>query len=251
MTLKQQKKPINRTFFLIPAILLLSISLPNIYAGDFGYQATNPNGGEVKKVKGDMWTYLSGLSTTNKHVDRIFYITDTGDFSVGVGYYDSTNGVPTESYKWLRYWDEGGVNNNFHFLSATGPSSAGWHSFEVLEVDANTYDLKVDGSSLGTRDCSTASCPNPTIAGVASWGTSTSSSDFVKADFKNLQHDVGTGYKGWQAESTDYKCQNSPSSVGFNKVVDTSMNQIQIDLGATDECSIDLSVWLYNSGGGG
>lgn len=256
MAMTKQNKPTKRTFFVIPAVLLmLFIGLQSAYAGDFGYQATNPDGGEVKKAKGDFWTYLGGLLTSSKHVDRIIYLTDTNDFSVGVGYYDWTNSGGTESYLWLRYWDEGGVNSNFHYLSSTGPSSEGWHSIEVYEVDSNTYDFKVDGSSLNTLDCSTT-CDDPTIAGVASWGSSTSSSDFVRADFKNLQlddaGDADSGYISWNTESTDYKCNNWPSSLKFVlPLTGNSIDQVQIDVGSVDECSVNSDVWLYNGGSGG
>lgn len=254
MTNKEQykNKSSKQTMFLIPVMLLvLTLGIPQAFAGDYGYQGINPSGTEVKKVKGDFWTYVGGLSNSNKHVDRIFYMYDILDFSVGVGYYDWTNGSGTESYKWLRFWDDGGVYSNFHYLSSTGPSSGGWHSAEIYEVDSKTYGFKIDGSSLGNKSHCSVSCPNPTIAGVASWGTSTSASDNVKADFKNLNVDMGSGYNTWNSASTETKCNNSPSSLKFNyPLASNNVDQAQIDLGSVDECSSNSSVWLYASGGG-
>lgn len=253
MTFKQlQNKSSKKTMLFIPVLLLvLTIGMPSAFAGDYGYQAINPTGGEVKKVKGDMWTYVGGLSNSNKHVDRIFYMYDILDFSVGVGYYDWTNGSGTESYKWLRFWDDGGVYSNLHYLSSTGPSSGGWHSGEVYEVSSSTYGFKIDGSSQGNLSLCSGSCPNPTVAGVAAWGTSTSSSDNVKADFKNLKVDTGSGYSSFNSAASETKCNNSPSSLKFNYPLSgNNIDQVQIDLGSVDECSSNSSVWLYASGGG-
>lgn len=257
MTYMQQQKPKQKTFIIIPAILLvLSIGIPSVFAGNYGYQATNPDGGEVTKSKGSFWTYLGGLASSNIHVDRMIYLTDVSGFTVGVGYYDSTNGAGTESYKWLRYWDEGATYDNLHYLSASGPGAEGWSSIEVLEVDSDTYDFKVAGSSQGTLDCHTASCNNPTITGVASWSTSTSGSDRLKADFKDLTvddaGDADSGYISWNTESTDYKCNNSPSTLKFElPLASNNIDQVQIDLGSVDECAVNSSVWLYNGGSGG
>jgi hypothetical protein len=253
MTCKQREK---RTFVFIPALLLiLSLGFPNAFAGDYGYQAIDPDGGEVIKSKGRVWTYQNSLSNNGNHIDRILYVTDVGDFTAGVGYYTSqTSGV--ETYKWLRYWDEGGTYNNQHWLSSTGPSSASWVTIEVYEVDSNTYAFKAGGSSLGNLDCHVATCDSTTITGVASWGTSTSSSDSNIAQFDSLvledTGDADTGYISWNTEANQLKCNNSPSTMKFEwPLSGNNIDYVVIDAGSTDECSIDSSVWLYNGGSGG
>jgi len=245
------------------AILLVLTSIPTViqyvYADMYGYEAIKPSGSftEIKSVSGEVYTYLNSITTNGQHIDRLIYMTNTNDFSMGVGYYDTKSGG-TEFYKWLRYQDNGSINNNNHWLSTTGPSAETWVSLEVVETSSNVFDFKVSGSSQGTLTCN-PSCPNLLIAGAAAWGSGASSSDMnVNTGFQNLKFKRNTDSTalGWAGNYAIWKCANYPNnqnSVGIS--FPSGINAMWVDSVVTDACNYtdgtEVAGYLYNGGAGG
>ncbi len=244
----------SKLLFLPVALLTLSmIVIDAAYGSIWGYQAVKPSGSfnEVIGVKGNIFPYKGGINGANQHVDRMAYLTDTANFSVGIGYYDYTDASNVERYRIFRYWDNG-IDNNFHLLTSTDPST--WFTAEVIAISSTIYDFKINGASIGTRSCST-SCPNPTIAGTASWGTGTTSSMNVNANHKDLQlrRDTDSAYQSWNAVANELKCDEAPNTLGIEyPLANNNIDQIIIDATTAHECLQDnSSPWLYNGGAGG
>jgi hypothetical protein len=245
------------------AVLLVITTIPAlvpfIHAEMYGYEAIKPSGSftELTSVSGQMYTYLNSITTNNRHIDRLVYMTNINDFTMGVGYYDSKSGG-TEIYKWLRYQDNGSINNNNHWLASTGPSSEAWTSVEVSETSANVFNFKVNGGSLGTITCN-PNCPNLLIAGAAAWGNGASSSEMnVNTGFQSLQfkRNTDSSAQNWAGNYAIWKCANYPdnaNSVGIDFV--SGINAFWVDSSVADECEYtdgtEIAGYLYNSDAGG
>lgn len=123
---QKQYKAISLVALML-VMTIIPVASQYAFAEMYGYQAIKPSGSftELKSVSGDIYTYLNSITASNKHIDRIIYMTNTNDFTMGVGYYDS-KGTGSESYKWLRYQDNGNLNNNNHWVSSTGPGAETW-----------------------------------------------------------------------------------------------------------------------------
>lgn len=262
------KKGIHRNFKTICLASVLavimssapSLSFQNAYAAEYGYQAIKPSGSftEIKSVKGEVYTYLNSISIDGKHIDRMIYMTDTNDYTMGVGYYNSQSSG-NESYKWLKYQDNGSINDNFHWLSSTGPSSETWKTLEVIETSTDTFDFKVGGSSIGTKTCD-PSCPNLLYAGAVAWGSGTGSDHDVDTGFQKLEfkRNNDSVFKDWNSNYNTKKCANFPDSsgeVGFNWPTANNINEVWIDVVTADDCEFtdgtEVAGWLYNDGAGG
>lgn len=228
--------------------IALAVSMTPVFASEYGYQASRAGGGEITDIRGDSFTYLNRLDSNSKHVDTLAYITNTGTFSAGVGYYDKQVSG-TETYQWLKYWDEGATDNNEHWVTVGGPTSETWKGFDIWEVDSDTYDFSIGSQGFNSMDC-VSTCPNPTISGVVVYSSAGSDpDDNVKGYFKDLEVDSGSGWESWDDASDDYKCNNDSSD--FDLVTNSNIDDVIFDIGSVDECASNSSVWLFNGGSGG
>jgi hypothetical protein len=231
------------------AFVVGMFSVNEVFAGEYAYMATNPSGTEVKEIEGEMYVYANRLATNNKHIDTMAYATDLSDFSVGIGYYDSQNSSGSESYKYLRYWNESAMLHNLHYLGSS-ISTGSFVQFALWEVDSDSYDFQVGSQTFSELSCQ-STCATPTIAGVVSWSTADSASDNVKSHFRDLVHlvDSDVTLKSWDAESQEVKCNDYNTDYDYPTAGD--IDEIKFDVAAVDECSSNSSVWLYNGGSGG
>lgn len=267
MTLERTSEQRKKHTAISLAVILLAMTIipvasQSVHADMYGYQAIKPSGSftELKSVSGEIFTYLNSISANNKHIDRIIYMTNTNDFTMGVGYYDS-KGTGSESYKWLRYQDNGNLNDNNHWVSSSGPGSETWQSVEVLETGTSSvYDFKIGSTSQGTLTCN-PSCPNLTFAGAAAWGNGASGSDMnVNTGFQNLKFKRNTDSSsiGWDGNWNLRKCANYPDatgSVGWSLASPPNINAFWVDSVVDDDCEYtdgtESAGYLYNGGAGG
>lgn len=253
---------------LMSTLLIFSIAAftsQQSFAATYGYSAVkaNSNGPEVKGVQGDVWTYMSSVSTLNKHIDRVIYLTDAGTNSIGAGYWQVKDGSGVHTH-WLKYRDQSSPNDNKHFIAIDGPTNEAWRNIKVEITSTSgttkTFTAYVDGVSKGTITCT--SCPNFSLVGVASWGEG-AYSDYmhINSNFNNLKfkRTNDLSYVNWQGNTNDLKCENIPdNSVTFQwPLSGNSQNQVVFDALSGDECefpppdSKESSFWLYNGGSGG
>lgn len=256
----------KHTTIILGIILFTVILIPTFSqsasAVMYGYQAIKPIGTftELKSVGGQIYTYTGSITANNQHIDRMVYMTNINDFTMGVGYYDS-KGTGSETYKWMRYQDNGTLNNNNHYVATYGPTAQTWQSVEVYETGTSSlYDFKIGTTSLGTIPCN-PSCPNMLYAGAVAWGTGTDSSQMnVNTGFQNLnfKRNTDTNPVSWNGNINLRKCYNFPDttgSVGWVLATPLNYNAFWVDSAVGDDCEFtdgtESPGYMYNGGAGG
>lgn len=255
---ERKKLQTSKSLLMGSIVALLAISIPVVaYADIYGYQAIKPSGSawtEVTHAKGTILGLLDTITTADRHIDRLVYVYDPFTaFTAGTGYYtytDSSNNSFNHYYKFRHL-----SGTDMHVLRANGPSTNVWFDAEIIQKSSTEYQGKINGQDIGSMFCTSGDCPDPTIAGSASWGDGSTSEMNVKAKIKTLQfkRDIDSTYQNWQGNNSLYKCKVDPSSINFDLPTNSNVNEYWIEINSQNECNYAPGdhQWLFSGGNGG